>query len=237
MTGLQIAMIVIGMVCLIGSFFVSEKLSKADLEEMKKMSEQEIKVILDARMQDASAQIDEKIQDKVEDAVAQIERGGEKETNEKILAISEYSDTVLTSMNKSHDEIVFLYDMLNDKQERVTELMKELTLMQSAVSQMEETLDDKLQVTGVSMEAEAETLEEEMASQEEKQTSLEDAFRSQVVTEDEKEQTTEPKKNAQILSMYKEGMSEVEIAKQLGRGLGEVKLVLGLFGEEQAHEV
>ena len=51
MTGLQIAMIVIGMVCLIGSFFVSEKLSKADLEEMKKMSEQEIKVILDARMQ------------------------------------------------------------------------------------------------------------------------------------------------------------------------------------------
>lgn len=168
MTGLQIAMIVIGMVCLIGSFFVSEKLSKADLEEMKKMSEQEIKVILDARMQDASAQIDEKIQDKVEDAVAQIERGGEKETNEKILAISEYSDTVLTSMNKSHDEIVFLYDMLNDKQERVTELMKELTLMQSAVAQMEETLDDKLQVTGVSMDAEAETLEEEMASQEEK---------------------------------------------------------------------
>ena len=144
---------------------------------------------------------------------------------------------MLTSMNKSHDEIVFLYDMLNDKQERVTELMKELTLMQSAVAQMEETLDDKLQVTGVSMDAEAETLEEEMASQEEKQTSLEDAFRSQVVTEDEKEQTTEPKKNAQILSMYKEGMSEVEIAKQLGRGLGEVKLVLGLFGEEQAHEV
>ena len=136
MTGLQIAMIVIGMVCLIGSFFVSEKLSKADLEEMKKMSEQEIKVILDARMQDASTQIDEKIQDKVEDAVAQIERGGEKETNEKILAISEYSDTVLTSMNKSHDEIVFLYDMLNDKQERVTELMKELTLMQSAVAQV-----------------------------------------------------------------------------------------------------
>ena len=65
MTGLQIAMIVIGMVCLIGSFFVSEKLSKADLEEMKKMSEQEIKVILDARMQDASAQIDEKIRSRM----------------------------------------------------------------------------------------------------------------------------------------------------------------------------
>ena len=42
MTGLQIAMIMIGIVCLIGSFFVSEKLSKADLEEMKKMSDDEV---------------------------------------------------------------------------------------------------------------------------------------------------------------------------------------------------
>ena len=89
-----------------------------------------------------------------------MERSGEKETNEKIMAISEYSDTVLSSMNKSHDEIVFLYDMLNEKQERVTELMKELTLMQSAVAQMEETLDDKLLKTGVSMEEEAEVLQQ-----------------------------------------------------------------------------
>ena len=43
MTGFQIAMIMIGIVCLIGSFFVSEKLSKADLEEMKKMSDEESK--------------------------------------------------------------------------------------------------------------------------------------------------------------------------------------------------
>ena len=40
MTGLQIAMIVIGMVCLIGSFFVSEKLSKADLEENERAGDQ-----------------------------------------------------------------------------------------------------------------------------------------------------------------------------------------------------
>ena len=152
MTGLQIAMIVIGMVCLIGSFFVSEKLSKADLEEMKKMSEQEIKVILDARMQDASAQIDEKIQDKVEDAVAQIERGGEKETNEKILAISEYSDTVLTSMNKSHDEIVFLYDMLNDKQERVTELMK---LMNALNGSLDVVVESRRELSGEEPEPQA----------------------------------------------------------------------------------
>lgn len=236
MTGLQIAMIMIGIVCLIGSFFVSEKLSKADLEEMKKMSDEEIKDIIDSKMQEAASQIDERLQEKVDLATAQMERSGEKETNEKIMAISEYSDTVLSSMNKSHDEIVFLYDMLNEKQERVTELMKELTLMQSAVAQMEETLDDKLLKTGVSMEEEAEVLQQENPDAIEPKQTLEEAFRTQVSSNDAGVDE-EPQQNEQILSLYREGMSEVDIAKQLGRGLGEIKLVLGLFGEEQKHEV
>lgn len=236
MTGLQIAMIMIGIVCLIGSFFVSEKLSKADLEEMKKMSDEEIKVIIDSKMQEAASQIDERLQEKVDLATAQMERSGEKETNEKIMAISEYSDTVLSSMNKSHDEIVFLYDMLNEKQERVTELIKELTLMQSAVAQMEETLDDKLQKTGVSMEEEAEVLQQERTDAIEPKQTLEEAFHTQVSSNDAG-LDEEPQQNEQILSLYREGMSEVDIAKQLGRGLGEIKLVLGLFGEEQKHEV
>ena len=236
MTGLQIAMIMIGIVCLIGSFFVSEKLSKADLEEMKKMSDEEIKDIIDSKMQEAASQIDERLQEKVDLATAQMERSGEKETNEKIMAISEYSDTVLSSMNKSHDEIVFLYDMLNEKQERVTELMKELTLMQSAVAQMEETLDDKLLKTGVSMEEEAEVLQQENPDAIEPKQILEEAFRTQVSSNDAG-LDEEPQQNEQILSLYREGMSEVDIAKQLGRGLGEIKLVLGLFGEEQKHEV
>ena len=236
MTGLQIAMIMIGIVCLIGSFFVSEKLSKADLEEMKKMSDEEIKDIIDSKMQEAASQIDERLQEKVDLATAQMERSGEKETNEKIMAISEYSDTVLSSMNKSHDEIVFLYDMLNEKQERVTELMKELTLMQSAVAQMEETLDDKLLKTGVSMEEEAEVLQQENTDTIEQKQTLEEAFRTQISSNDAG-LDEEPQQNEQILSLYREGMSEVDIAKQLGRGLGEIKLVLGLFGEEQKHEV
>ena len=139
-------------------------------------------------------------------------------------------------MNKSHDEIVFLYDMLNEKQERVTELIKELTLMQSAVAQMEETLDDKLQKTGVSMEEEAEVLQQERTDAIEPKQTLEEAFRTQVSSNDAG-LDEEPQQNEQILSLYREGMSEVDIAKQLGRGLGEIKLVLGLFGEEQKHEV
>ena len=39
-------------------------------------------------------------------------------------------------------------------------------------------------------------------------------------------------KNEQILLFYKEGKDEVEIAKALDCGLGEVRLVLGLYNNE-----
>ena len=35
--------------------------------------------------------------------------------------------------------------------------------------------------------------------------------------------------NDKILRLYKEGMSNVDIAKELGLGVGEVKLVINLF--------
>ena len=41
-----------------------------------------------------------------------------------------------------------------------------------------------------------------------------------------------PSKNEQILLLYREGKDEVEIAKTLNCGLGEVKLVLGLYKNE-----
>ena len=37
--------------------------------------------------------------------------------------------------------------------------------------------------------------------------------------------------NMEILTLHDEGLTEVEIAKKLGRGLGEVKFVLGLYQE------
>ena len=43
----------------------------------------------------------------------------ERVTNEKIMAVNEYSDTVLEEINKNHKEVLFLYDMLNDKHDNL----------------------------------------------------------------------------------------------------------------------
>lgn len=227
MTALQIILLVVGLVCIVGSFFVSEKLSSSDLEEMKKMSEQELKIILEKEMQGASDTIEERLQEKLDAIMEDLERKGDLETNQKIMAISEYSDTVLNSMNKSHDEIVFMYDMLGDKQEKVTELTKEMQMMESAILQMEQVLDEKISFVQEEAQKEIQISPEEIVIQAEQIVSMEDALQTQVAA-DVKNAAAD---NARILDLYQKGLSEVEIAKQLGRGLGEVKLVLGLFSE------
>ncbi len=228
MTALQIILLVIGLVFLVGSFFVSEKLSSSDLEEMKKMSQQEIKVILDKELQSADSTIEEKIQGKLDDVIEDLERKSDKETNDKIMAISEYSDTVLNSMNKSHEEIIFMYDMLNDKQERITEIVKEMQAMESAITQMEEALDEKIEQVGeeVQRQIELTKVKEEMPT--EPEISMEEALQTQLSAQEEDKTLGD---NQEILSLFNEGMTEVDIAKKLGRGLGEIKLVLGLFSE------
>lgn len=53
------------------------------------------------------------------------ERVMEKTSNEKIMAINEFSNTVLEQIGKNHKEAVFLYDMLNDKHDKLKNTVSE----------------------------------------------------------------------------------------------------------------
>ena len=57
---------------------------------------------------------------------------------------------------------------------------------------------------------------------------MEEALQTQLSAQEEDKTLGD---NQEILSLFNEGMTEVDIAKKLGRGLGEIKLVLGLFSE------
>lgn len=225
MTGLQISLLVIGIVFLVGSFFVSEKLSSSDVQEIQKLGEKEIKVLLEKEMKAAESKLEEMAKDKIDEKIESFAVETDKELNNKIMSISEYSDTVLDSMNKSHNEIMFMYEMLNEKQQKVTDLTKELGLMQSAVTQMEASIDDKIeQVEAMSQKAVELEMPENIGVSED-DSSLQDEF----VVYNENEHAGEGNRNDEIIKLYNEGLSEIEIAKQMGKGLGEVKLVLGLF--------
>lgn len=242
MTALEIALIVIGIVCIVGSFFFTEKLSSSDIDLIKKMSEKEVKILVENELRSADEEIKNTISDKLQESVSSLEAETDRNTNEKLLSLNEYSDTVLESINKSHDEVLFMYSMLNEKQEKVTELTSELSTLESNLRGMKESVDEavrELDQRSISAAGQEQQKQKEDQIRQEKidadVRSLKEAFQSQLDEEKKQMQdggTSSEEQNRQILQMHSEGYSEVEIAKKTGRGLGEIKLVLGLFDEE-----
>lgn len=225
MTGMAAALIIIGVICIVCSFFVSEKLTTKELEKVGELSKEEIKKVIQVEMKKTSGVIKEQMDDVMEVSVVQAKRLLEKECNEKIMAISEYSDTVLEAMNKTHNEIMFLYSMLNDKHKELTKLSGDLQKLAKELSGTKDDLADQLV-------EEAEKIEDNQISDAELvEKAVEyDAAKQAAYTKTKKDNVNH---NKEILEMFKAGKNEVEIAKELGLGFGEVKLVIGLYKGER----
>lgn len=227
MTGVEILLLLIGCVFMIGSFFITEKLSPAELHKIAELGESEIRKILERELEQAEGRIEEAIDGQIASSSDKVDRALEKETNEKIMAISEYSDTVIEGMNKSHNEIMFLYSMLNDKHTELTGMTSDLQRLAADVRGMEEML--KAPQTPAEQPAPepapAVPVPEPLAEPAPKETA-EPAVPAA-------EQPTMKDRNTEVLAMYRDGMSEVQIAKQMNMGVGEVRLVIGLYRGER----
>lgn len=122
----EIIMLIVGAVLFTVSFFMPDKggsSSKLDKEEEKR----QINRLLEDQSGDAIQRINDAAEECVSDNRERMERAMERVSNEKIIAINEYSDTVLEEIKKNHDEVVFLYDMLNNKQSQIKNTAAELS--------------------------------------------------------------------------------------------------------------
>lgn len=236
MTGVAWILLLIGVVFMIGSFFVTEKLSPSELNQIAELSEEELKRIIDRGHKNAETRIEDAIDEQVDQSSEKVDRSLEKVTNDKIMAISEYSDTVIESMNKTHNEIMFLYSMLNDKHTELTGMAADLQRLAADVRSLEEkapltapqaaperaaTVSAASAVTLVPVEKADTTGRETAAAPAEQKEEM-----------PETEETKQEGLHAEILKLKKLGMTEVQIAKKLGIGIGEVRLVNGLYRGE-----
>ena len=229
MVAVEVVLIIIGVVFLVGSFFLTEKLSQKDLEHISLMSEADLKHIAEKQVKSIKSQVEESVEEIIDESLEITKRGLEKETNNKIMAVSEYSDTVMESMNKTHNEIMFLYSMLNDKHTETAELVGDLQKYAKQISEfdMDEAMSKFDIVTGAIANVDKTTSAMQITGTNNIEETLSDNAQVSDAVGVEKLQN----KNEQILLLYKEGMNEVEIAKKLDCGLGEVRLVLGLYNE------
>lgn len=227
MTVVEAALIIVGIIIMVGSFFVQEKITTKDVEKISDMSETELNMIVEKQLKNAEAKIDDSITDVIDNSMEIADRALSKETNEKIMAISEYSDTVLESMNKTHNEIMFLYSMLNDKHEELTKLAGELQSFSETMKNTENQVLTKL--ADAAEEIEQKVFESDEINEAEMLVASVDEDVAENTAFDSSDGTADNNHNERILSLHRMGRTDIEIAKELGRGLGEVKLVIGLF--------
>lgn len=299
---LEIILIILGLIIFTCSFFLPA--GKRDrTEETVGLSEDAIREMVEKEVDEAKAQIRDIVDETVTYAMEKTERSMDRLTNEKMMAVSEYSDTVLEQINKNHQEAVFLYDMLNDKHENLKSTVSEAV---KTASEVKQTVKDAeitaREAESVAKEAEekvkevkeaawentaesvAETefkpiqaqkieipaVEEDMLALQEiiapKQTPKKagrkpkkavgdaEVTASEKMTETKTVETKPVEKdfgageevpevavslnatgragrnsNERILELHRAGKSNMAIAKELGLGIGEVKLVIDLF--------
>ena len=252
MEALEVIVLIAGGIIFILSFILPR--SKEEVSNgTKELARKEIKALVAQEMDDVRSHVDDVVDEAVGYAVEKTERSLERLTNEKIMAVNEYSDTVLQEIHKNHEEVMFLYDMLNSKH---TNLKNTVSEVNKTVKEVEETKREAEAVvnsfqrlnpdSNISIgRQEADMLQESLAEMvEEKQTAgsssqyqpiaseLESGIEEadgmdDVLIQEEKELTGTG--NERILELYRQGRSVVEIAKELGRGVGEVKLVIDLY--------
>lgn len=137
----EIVLIILGITVFAASFLVPDKYAKQE-DGMIKEQEKKLKLFLQRELQTIRIGIEEKVEESMVSSGEKSERYMERITNEKIMAIQEYSDTVLEQIHKNHEEAVFLYDMLNNKHDQIKYTAGEIS---SAVEEARQKLEITVQ--------------------------------------------------------------------------------------------
>ena len=234
MTGIEIPLLVIGVIFYVASFFITEKLGPKELNKIGELSNREIRNVLERELQRVAADIKEKVKEKAEEALEDSEQTLDKECNDKIRTINEYADTIVESMNKTHTEIMFLYSMLNDKHTELTQFSAKLQELASELEKKDEEISRHLAQKVVPDE-----IKEPPKTVKPQQSLKPAASEPEVFPAEKREEDSWPDEefndleelnhNAAILALREEGKSAIEIARELMLGLGEVQLVIGLY--------
>lgn len=127
MTTLEILLLILGVVIFIASFIVPESKSELDAAD-KQLTQEKLQELLQEEMKNVRSQVADAVDETVHYSMEKTERGLERLTNEKMTAVSEYAQTVLEDIHKNHEEVMFLYDMLNNKHENLKETATEVSM-------------------------------------------------------------------------------------------------------------
>ena len=185
-----IVLIVIGIICVIISIILGITDNKEQADNASYVSDYDSA----KQVSQVSKAIDDIIEKKMQDIEEKTEASLDKISNTKILEMNEYADNVLKEINRNHNEVMFMYDMLNEKDKEIKTTVKSVNATNT-------------QARGMG------TVRERLIKLDETQKALDDKL----------------DKNQKIMTLYNNGYNDVDIAKRLKLGVGEVRLVIKLY--------
>ena len=121
MTLSEIVLLIIGCVAFVLSFLISDKSTK--VTDGNSITEEEIKKIVQDEYERTKSRLNEITDETIDYSMEKAERRMERMSNEKMLALGEYSDNLLNQINSNHQEVVFLHDMLNQNKNDLTNML------------------------------------------------------------------------------------------------------------------
>ena len=160
-------------------------------------------------------------------------------SNRKIMEFEEYANQLFEKIEISHKEVVFLYDMLNDKSESIKVQFAKLQEAQASVNETLANVNNM--VTTDSSIDDIEVVEKEefkdvlefcktISDNDDKiiNSDTEDTYEEVQIPVKENDSDYQVQ-NEKIIKLYSLGYSTKEISKKLGIGIGEVVLVNNLY--------
>lgn len=274
MSTAEIIILVVGAILFTVSFFIPDRGDAEGTGTISKETEEKIvKEMLNKEISNIKQTIEDAAQNSIDDNRDKMERAMDRITNEKMMAINEYSDNVLEKIHKNHEEAVFLYDMLNNKHSQVKTTAAELGQLEKNVRNIKTEAEDTIaKASAKKNDVKEPSVKETPVMKDNSASSFEPInapvfdVESDVVKEPVKAKKSSPKKKEaapkkevpqendvqvndnsgvelmfasdgedsnnnkdRIIALHDAGKSNMAIAKELGLGIGEVKLVLDLY--------
>lgn len=240
MTGIEVILLIVGAIIFAASFIFTSKSDTPQNAEIR---------LSDKQKEDIKNQIMTVFDEQMENLSEQTEIKLDKLSNEKIMEMNDYSETILGEINRNHNEVMFLYDMLNEKKKEINNTVRDLNVVKKEIKEetkqprqktRQETVLDQLDAVSESVADETGADVAAFDEQPKKKKSgnaktaasrARNTVKKETEREDNKDITVfeNGNNNEKILEMSRAGKSNMEIAKTLGIGTGEVKLVVDLF--------
>ena len=221
MSALEIALLIFGLILIIVSFFLVDKNQGATENTVPVPDMKQLNVISERAIRDMNTNAN-KLLESTQDQLEEI-------SNDKIMAVNEYSDQVLAKIDTNHKETVFLYQMLQDKEKELKETVNRI-----------ESLRIELEKQGMGGSSAAVSSQAAPVVSEDAPRKLDigmEDFAKQRISYVSNDVKQDMKKNApeknektnEVINLYKKNKSVLEISKLLNMGQGEVKLIIELY--------